>query len=158
MSTVIARRVASTPLRTASQTWTKIIEILAPDPASTARAELRSAAGVACASISSEATRDAAIVVWGAGPRVRIYCVFDDDAITGDDVNEDVLTRSATDGDWKMSIPCQPEDVSWSSNKLATVSDRISARAPDEDVEDDDTDSTASTPALTINLGEFFKP
>jgi hypothetical protein len=157
MSAVIARRVASTPLRTASQTWTKIIEILAPDPESAARAELRNAAGVACASISSEATRDAAVVVWGAGPRVRIYCVFDDDAITGEDVNEDALPRSATDGDWHMSIPCQTEDVSWSSSKLATVSDRISARAPDEDVEGD-TDSSASAPPLTINLGEFFKP
>lgn len=157
MSAVIARRVASTPSRTASQTWTKIIEILAPDPASAARAELRNAAGVARASISSEATRDAAVVVWGAGPRVRIYCVFDDDAITGDDVNEDALPRSATDGDWHMSIPCQKEDVFWSSSKLATISDRISARAPDEDVEDD-TDSRASAPPLTINLGEFFKP
>ncbi len=157
MSAVIARRVASTPLRTASQTWTKIIEILAPDPASAACAELRNTAGVACASISSEATRDAAIVVWGAGPRVRIYCVFDDEAITGDDVNEDALPRSATEGDWQMSIPCQKEDVSWSSSKLATVSDRISARAPDEDVEDD-TDSRASAPPLTINPGEFFKP
>ena len=71
MSTVIARRVASTPLRTASQTWTKIIEILAPDTASTARAELRNAAGVACASISSlsEATRDAARSSYGVPAR-----------------------------------------------------------------------------------------
>lgn len=157
MSTVLARRVASTPLRTASQTWAKITEILAPDPASAAHTELRNAAGVAGASIASEATRDAAIVVWGAGPRVRVYCVFDDDAITGDDVSEDPLPRSATDGDWHMSIPCLPEDVAWSSNKLATISDRISARAVDEEVDDADTDSSASAPPMTINLAEFFK-
>ena len=69
MSTVLARRVASSPVRTAAQTWAKIVEIIAPDPQSTARKELAKAAGVACASISSEATKDAAIVVWGGGPR-----------------------------------------------------------------------------------------
>jgi hypothetical protein len=158
VSTVLARRVASTPLRTASQTWAKITEILAPDPASSARAELLKAAGVACSSISSEATRDAAIVVRGAGPRVRIYCVFDNDAITGDDVTEDALPRSPMDGDWRMSIPCLPEDVAWSSKQLASMSPRISARAMDEDVEEEDAGSNTATPALTINAAEFLKP
>lgn len=158
MSTVLARRVASTPLRTASQTWLKITEILAPDPASAARAELRNAAGVACASISSEATRDDAIVVWGAGPRVRIYCVFDDDAITGDDVSEDPLLKSPTDGDWKMSIPCLPEDVTWSTSRLASASTRITARAVDEDVDDEEATSKTDAPQLTVNVAEFLKP
>ena len=157
MSTVVARRVASTPVRTASQTWTKITEILAPDPNSTARAELRSVAGVACSSISSEATRDAAIVVWGAGPRVRVYCLFDEEAITGEEVNEDALVKPATDGDWKTSIPCLPEDVAWSSKQLASLSGRISARSMDEDVKDDEFESTAATTALTINAAEFLK-
>ena len=157
MSTVLARRVASTPVRTASQTWARITQILAPDPASATHAELRKAAGVACASISSEVTRDAAIIVWGAGPRVRVYCVFDDDAITGEDVSEDALPRSPTDGDWRMSIPCLPEDVPWSSNRLASVSTRVSARAMDEDVEDEETVTKAAAPPLTVNLVEFLK-
>lgn len=65
MSAVVARRIASTPTRTAAETWERIVEILAPDPDSGARMELAKATGVACASISSEATKDAAIVVWG---------------------------------------------------------------------------------------------
>ena len=32
MSTLLARRVASTPVRTAAQTWATIVEIIAPDP------------------------------------------------------------------------------------------------------------------------------
>lgn len=158
MSTALARRVASTPVRTASQTWAKIVQILVPDSASAAHTELRKAAGVACASISSEATRDAAIVVWGAGPRVRVYCIFDDDAITGDDVSEDALAKSPIDGDWRMSIPCLPEDVTWSSNQLASASTRISVRAMDEDVEEEETGSSAAASPLTINLAEFLKP
>jgi hypothetical protein len=155
MSTVSARRVASTPVRTAAKTWEKIVEIVAPDAKSPARAELAKAAGVACSSISSEATKDAAIVVWGGGPRVRIYCVFDEDAITQDDVNEDPLPKSPTEGDWKMSIPCLTEDVKWSAANLG--SGRVSARAFDEDVEDEPAKAAAAPSAMTINLGEFLK-
>jgi hypothetical protein len=68
MSTVMARRVASTPTCTAAQTWQKIVEILAPDSTSESRKEINKAAGVACAAISSEATRDAPIVVWEPSP------------------------------------------------------------------------------------------
>jgi len=157
MSTVLARRVASTPVRTAAQTWARIAEILAPDAESAARRELANAAGVACASISSEATKDAPIVVWGGGPRVRIYCIFDEDAITQDGVNEDALPRSPTEGAWQMSIPCQPEDVKWSHAKLASVSSKISARSFDEDVEDDQPVAAASAPSIGVNLGEFLK-
>lgn len=158
MSTVMARRVASTPTRTAAQTWQKIVEILTSDAAGESRKELNKAAGVACASISSEATRDAAIVVWGGGPRVRVYCVFDEDAITGDGVSEGALPTSPTEGDWKMSIPCLSEDVAWSKESLAKVSTRITARAPDEEIDEaDDSKSTKTSSSMAINLSEFLK-
>ena len=157
MSTVIARRVASTPTRTVTETWAKIVELVAPDPNSPARKELALAAGVACSSIASEATKDAAIVVWGGGPRVRVRCFFDEDAITQDDVNEDPLPKSPTEGDWKMSIPCLPEDVAWSTAKLASVSTRISARSMDEDVADEEPKADVAASSLSINLSEFMK-
>jgi hypothetical protein len=158
MSTIMARRVASTPVRTAAETWEKIALLLAPDPDSDARKELKKAAGVACSSISSEATKDAPLVVWGGGPKVRVYCLFDDDAITGDDANEDALPKSPTEGNWKMSIPCPPEDVKWSSAKLASVSTRISARSLEDDVPDDMAQAESPAQALSINPDEFLKP
>jgi hypothetical protein len=94
MTPVLVRRVAATPVRTASQTWARIVEIVAPDPSSAARQALAKAAGVACASISSEVTKDAPIVIWGEGPRVRLYCVFDEEAITQEGVNEDALPKT----------------------------------------------------------------
>jgi hypothetical protein len=115
------------------------------------------AAGVACSSISSEATKDAAVVIWGAGPRVRFYCLFDDDAITQDEVNEDQLPRSPTDGDWKMSIPCLPEDVAWSKENLAKVTSRISARSVDEDVADEAPETAGAAASMSINPSEFMK-
>lgn len=156
MSTVIARYVASTPARTAMETWERIVLLLAPNPKSEARTELAKAAGVACSAISSESPRDSAIVVWDNGPRVRVYCVFGDDAITGDGVDEEPLAKNPTVGDWQMSIPCPPEDVNWSQKKLSTISSRITARSSDDDVPDANAKSEAST--LPINLGEFLKP
>ena len=158
MSTVIVRRVAATPNRTAGQTWEKIQEILAPNPSSEARRILVKAAGVACASISSEATKSAAVVVWGGGPRVRIYCVFGEDAITGDGVNEDALPNSPTISNWELSIPCPPEDVPWSNLKLAAISNRISARSFEDDVDADESPAASSAKSMTINEEEFFKP
>jgi hypothetical protein len=154
MSTVLARRVVSTPVRSARQTWDRIVELLAPDPASPARKDLAAAAGVACASIASEATCEDAIIVWGAGPRVRIYCVFDEDAITGDNVNEDPLPTVPADGDWRMSIPCPPEDLKWSTDALAAC-ERVGVRAAGQDVEADE--AAAAAAPVRINLAEFLK-
>ena len=157
MSTVLARRVASTPVRTAAETWAKIVEIIAPDPESPPRKELAKVAGTACASIASEAPKEAPIVVWGGGPRVRVYCVFDEDAITKDGVNEDALPKSPTEGDWRMSIPFLAEDVAWSGASLAAASSRVSARSVDDDVEDEETAAAAAAAPLSINLAEFLK-
>lgn len=157
MSTVMARRIASTPKRTAAQTWDKIMEILAPDPASDARRELEKATGVACAAIASEATKESAIVVWGGGPRVRVYCVFDEDAVTGDGVSEDALPKSPTQDGWRMSMPCLPEDVRWCSDKLSAVSEHITARSL-EDTVDDEAAQAAAPRTLSISTREFLKP
>lgn len=157
MSNVLARRVASTPVRTAAQTWAKIVAIIAPDPQSPAREELAKGAAVACAAIASEAIKDAPIVIWGGGPRVRVYCLFDEDAITQDGVNEDTLPKSPTEGDWRISIPCQAEDVAWSRSNLATSS-RISARGVDDEIEEEaEASATVANAPLSINLAEFLK-
>lgn len=155
MTSVVARRFASTPIRTASETWAFIISILAPDPDSPARGELAKATGVVCSAISSEATKDNPIVVRGAGPLVRVYCVFGDDAITGEGVNEDQLVQSPTEGDWSMSIPCPPEDLTWSQGSLSVVSKRITARAVGED--DRASNNDADDLPLTVNREEFLK-
>ncbi len=156
MSTVLARRVASTPVRTAVRTWDRIVGIIAPDPDSAARKELAKVAGTACASIGSEAPKDAPIVIWAGGPRVRVYCLFDDDAITQDGLNEDALPASPTEGNWRMSIPFLADDVAWAGKSLAAASSRISARSVDDEVETDEPVAAAAAP-LSINLAEFLK-
>jgi hypothetical protein len=158
MSALLARRVASTPVRTTAETWAKIVELVAPDPQSAARKELAGVTGAACAAIASEALKDAPVVVFGGGPRIRIYCVFDEDAITNEGINEDALPKSPTEGgDWRISIPYLAEDVAWASAGLATASARIAARSVDHEVDDEVSDAAAAKSSLSINMSEFEK-
>jgi hypothetical protein len=131
--------------------------ILAPDKSSANRAELEKIAGVAAATISSEAPKDDAFIVYGTGPQIRVYCVFGDDAISGDGVNEDALRDDPTDGDWKISMPCLEEDLDWMQKKLKTLSSRVSARALGESVEYEKTKGAQRSSALILDLKEFLK-
>jgi hypothetical protein len=159
MSTKVRRSVASTPERTAMETWEKICELLAPDPQSPARAELAKVAGVAASTISSEGPKNDAITVHGGGPRAVIYCIYGDDAVSGDGVEEDAFSKSPTQDDWKMSLPIPKEDLEWSQRKLKSCSTRVTARAVGKDLEEDDQNSAAvrqSEPV--IDMKEFLKP
>lgn len=161
MSTVVARTVAATPQRTASKTWARIVELLAPDAKSDARAELEKVKGVAASSIASEATKSDPFVVYGGGPRVRVYCAFGEDAINGDGVNEEPLAESPMGTGWQLSIPCPPEDLNWSRNQLEAISARATARATGKDVDGESDASpnevSASDGGAQIDVKEFFR-
>ena len=154
--TVIARRFASVPERSAEDTWNAIVELIAPDPRSSARSELAAVAGVACSLIASEMS--APIVVYGSGPRLSVYCLYGDDAIEGDNISEGALTFIPTSGDWRMSLPCPEEELEWVQNSLRS-STRVSARDEDEDVGDDKSEDRGvrSEGAPTVNLEAFLR-
>jgi hypothetical protein len=155
--TVVARRFVSIPERSATATWSAISQLLAPKTDSAAAAELRSVAGVAASLISREAMTSP-IVVWGAGPRVRIYCLYNDDAVEGDDANETTLSFDPTDGEWYMSLPCPEEDLSWVQNALKNKSKRITPRDMDMALDSEEEESSKSSAAETVvDLEAFFK-
>ena len=91
MSTVASRTFKSTPERDAARTWTAIVDLLTQGKAGDARTELLAVAGVAASVIADQAPKDAAITVTCDGPRTRIYCLYDDDAVEGSDANEEAL-------------------------------------------------------------------
>lgn len=156
--TVLARRFISIPERTASVTWSAIVSLLAPDEDSAAAAELGSILGIASSLISRE-TMTAPIVVWGAGPRLRVYCLYNEDAVEGDDANEAALSFNPTDGDWSMSLPCPAEDLAWVKNALSAKSKRISARDMETTLDEDGEEESrrTSTAETAIDLEAFFK-
>lgn len=155
--TVIARRFTSIPERTASATWGAITQLLAPNSKSEAAVELASVAGIAASLISREAMT-APIVVCGSGPRVRTYCLYNEDAVGGDDVNENALSFNPTEGDWKMSLPCPNEDLSWVQGALKAKSNRITARDMNTAFDsEEETCSEANATETIVDLEAFFK-
>lgn len=152
--TVIARIICSVPRRSADDTWMKIVSLLAPDQDSESHRELISIAGIAGSLIARESMTEP-IVVLGSGPRVRIRCLYNEDALTGDGASEGALPTNSTTGDWKMSLPCPNEDLTWIPNALARKSTRITAREIGTAVDDEVAESSARS-AVTINKEVFL--
>jgi len=156
MSTV-ARRIKATPARGVSEAWDVIVDLLAP-AAGAARTELQDIEGIASAIISTESPKDAPMVVRGKGPRVRMYCLYDEDAISGDDANEAALAECPTDADWTLSLPADSDDVAWVKDALAKKTKRVIVREKTESVEGEEDSSKADVSAAAINMEAFLRP
>ena len=156
MSTVASRTFRSTPGRDALETWTAIVNLLTKGVASAARNELLAVGGVAASVIADQAPRDSAITVICDGPRTRIYCLYDDDAIDGGDANEDALGYDPLKGDWRVSLPCLSEDLAWVQAALKNYGTRITARDRDDTVKDVGGAEAAEVQALTLDPKGFL--
>lgn len=118
--TTFARRFASTPVRTATETWQVITEAAAPD-AGAARDELSAASGTIALLIADEVTSDRPLIFSGNGPQIRIYTVHGDKAIDAVDVNESPLPVIPTNGDWTLTVPVPDDDAGWVTEMLANL-------------------------------------
>lgn len=156
--TVVARRIKATPARPASEAWQVVVDLLAPT-ASEARDELLRVEGIASSLIASQAMKDAPIVVYGSGPRVRIYCLYDEDAIEGEQANEQSLASCPTEGDWSLSLPSPPEDLKWVQDSLKKRSSKVTARDMAEPVATGSADEASGRKATdaVINPEAFFR-
>jgi hypothetical protein len=117
---VIARRVASVPVRTASDTWRAICDLLTR-PDDPVRVELDSVANLACMIIAEEYTSTAPIVVTGAGPQIRIRTAYGDDAVGADDDEGGPVYRSLSSADWNLSFPVGDMDISYARQAVASL-------------------------------------
>ncbi|WP_426441003.1 hypothetical protein [Bradyrhizobium genosp. P] len=160
MSTVYRRTFVSTPARDATRTWNAVVDALAPGAAHPARKEMLNVAGIASSIISDHAPKDHAIVATCDGPRTRIYCLFDDDAVDGSEANEAALGYDPLKGDWAVSLPCHADDLEWVQRALKQHSARITARELDAAVAaDQDQEKTAMAQvALVPDMKGLLEP
>lgn len=156
MSTVVSRVIRSSPHRNTAQTWALIVDLLTQGKEGTAKAELQSVAGVAAAIIGERAPKDAAIVVTCDGPRTRVYCLYDEDAIDGSDAKEDALGFDPLKGDWSVSLPCPADDLEWVLRALKAKSPRISARDQTATLGESEK-AAAQSQGLSLNVDAFLK-
>lgn len=124
--TIVARRFAASPARTAGEVWNEIVKLISAE-ASDARKELYAVSGVISTLIADECPNEVPIVVAGNGPRLRIYCVYGEDAVLEEDCDETPLSWLPTENDWNMHCPCKTEDLDWVKKQLDRLSRRVFA-------------------------------
>lgn len=109
--TLVSRRVAAVPYRTAGEAW-RVVAGLVAEPGTAAHDELLRAAGPAGMLIAEETTSaDPIVVTSSSGPRYRIYTLHGDAAVDGA-ASEQALPTLPADGDgWAVALPCGPDDV-----------------------------------------------
>lgn len=158
MSTVASRVIRSSPHRNTSDTWTFIVDLLTQGKDGEARKELLSVSGIASSVIAERGPKDAAIVVTCEGPRTRIYCLYDDASIEGNDAKEDGLGYEPLKGQWAISLPCPEDDLEWVKRALKDKSSRITARDLTQKLgEDSEAGKAAASGGLTLNVDKFLK-
>ena len=137
------------------ETWDSICALLAPAAASDAREELAKVAGIAASTISSQGPKADPIIVYDGGPRAHIYCVYGEDAVSGDGVEEEAFSKTPMGDGWRISLPVPKEDLAWTQRKLKADSARVTARAVGEALGEEKTSATRSE--TTIDMSEFMK-
>ena len=155
MATVISRTFISSPQRDAHETWAAISELLTQGEGGETLAEFEAVGGIAASLIADRIPAESPIVVTSDGPRTRIYCLYDEDAIDGSDANEEPFGFDPLNGAWHVSLPCAEEDLDWVQSALKEHSVRITAREPDETVTKAEP-AAESAVALTLNPEKFL--
>ena len=126
----IRRDVSSIPLRSAGETWQRIIELVT-GPGSKEVQQLKNAAGVMGSLITDEHQSKRAIMLEGVGPQLLIYCRFGMKAVE-EGAKVDTLTWNPTAGDWTMYVPCDADNMAWVKESLAKTSPRLRVFDVDE--------------------------
>ena len=156
MTTIVRRTFRSTPHRNTHDTWSAIVELLTRGRDNSDRAELLSVSGIAASVIADRAPQSAAIIATCDGPRTRIYCLYDDEAIDGGGANENSMGFDPLNGDWRVSLPCLAEDLAWVQEALKTHSERITARDSSETTVAEDDKSAVKATTLVIDPKGFL--
>ena len=126
----IRRDIASVPTRSARDTWRAIVDLVT-GPETVDRDQLDAAASIMESVIGDEQPASVPIVFTGAGPRLVVYCLYDEDAMeAGHDI--DPLSTNPTAGDWRATAPCENDDVDWMNRSLKERAPRILAHPADE--------------------------
>jgi hypothetical protein len=132
----LRRDVASIPARSARETWRAITDLVT-EVDTVDRTQLDAAASIMESLIADELPAQVPIVFRGSGPRVVVYCLYHEDAIEAE-LGVDPLPTNPTAGDWRVTAPCEAEDVEWMNDSLKTRAPRIAVHDADEPPSDEE--------------------
>ena len=126
----IRRDVASIPARSARETWQAIVDLVTGSD-TVNREQLDAATSVLESLIVDELVCDVPMVFSGAGPRLVIYCLYGSRAVEAT-LGIDPLSFNPTGGDWRLTAPCERDDVQWMNASLKGKVPRVSVHEADQ--------------------------
>ena len=158
MSTVVARRILASPARLSSAVWQKITDLVTNgDSASVA--EFTKVKGIGSCLINDEVLEKYPLVVKNKGPRLRVYCLYGEDAVSTEEKNEETLSWSPTAESWHAFLPCLSGDLEEMAKLLAGKSKKFSVYDVEKGMPDDDPGADESSveddKMITVNWSNF---
>jgi hypothetical protein len=155
----VRRDIASIPVRSASETW-KAITDLVTGAGSVDAATLTAASSVMESLIADEHPATCPIVFKSNGPRLVIYLSYNEAAMEADK-DIDPLSWNPTGGPgWQVTAPAEEGDVAWMNKSLKDRAPRIIVHdvlAPPID-DDISSNSVSQDQVLRINWGVLDRP
>jgi len=151
----IRRDISSIPSRSAKQTWAAIVDLVTARDSVDAH-QLEAAASVMESLIADEHPATVPIVFRGSGPRLLIYCLYDEQAMEAG-LAVDRLNFNPTAGAWRVTAPCEAEDVDWMNKMLKERAPRILVHPVDEPPKDAE-EPTQDAKGFDIDWGVFNRP
>lgn len=145
---IVTRKFSACPVRTASQTWEAIMAVIAYDE--NVKRDLSVISGIASSIISEGTPKSDPITIVGTGSRLRIYCLYEEDGST-EDANESPLTWKLFEGEWKIYLPVQKEDLTWITRELKSKGSKFKPYEAGTKIDIEEETST-EVGQLTINI------
>ena len=154
---VMVRSIASVPVRTSTETWRAIVDLLAPT-ASPGRDRLLAVTNVAAILIAEEYTQQAPIVVTpAAGARVRVRTVHGTDAVDAQEDEIPLAVSPCAGTAWTMSLPCGIDDIDEIRGALRSHLG-IEVRDLTDGIAVEETTPATGTAAWSISYDELETP
>lgn len=121
----IRRDINSIPVRSAQETWERIVALIVGTDSIDAD-QLHKAGSTIGSIITDKLPAQRPFILEGRGPQLRLYCRFAFKAMEAGDTL-DPLTWNPTAGDWTLHVPCDAENLGWVQTALKAVAPRIKA-------------------------------
>ena len=147
---VATRKFAASPKRNAAETWTAIMAAIAPNNDSV-KSVLASVTGVAASVIAEGTPSSFPITVVGSGSRLRVYCLYDEDAVTAEEAHEDPLSWNIFESEWKIHFPADEVNFEPLKKILEGRGGQFVAYKIGEVIKGEESASSSPLPPLTIN-------
>lgn len=145
---VVVRKIAASPVRTASQTWQEVVRLLC-EPGSAAAQELLALTGLGAMLIADQVLDAAPVVVLQpTGPRVRVYTVTGDDALDAHSEERPLLSAACTGANWELSLPCPADDLEL-GERATSASAHVTVRDAADGINVEGSRVATGAPAVT---------